>query len=375
MAASRIHINPEILKAAIVRSGKRIDDCVKNDTVLANWLEEKKAPTLKQLESFSKKYHIPFGYLFLDSLPVEETPIPVFRKGKDANNFNLNVYDTVFLMQKRQDWLSEYLEENEFDALHYVAAYKNKDVNEVVDALYRLLKLERGWAEDAFNHQNALNILTERMEDNGIIVSFNSIVGNNSHRKIEVDECRGFALVNDYAPFIFINSGDSKAAQIFTIIHEMAHVLIGFSAGYGIENIWKSKNSDEQFCDKVAAEFLVPFYLLKEDWETKPMLFADIAKKYKVSTLVIARRALDCDLISKNDFLRFYRSYKANIQLKSNASNGGNFYRTAVKRISRTFAIHVNNAVKSNRLLYRDAYMLTGLQGSTFSNLLQSYLG
>lgn len=368
MAVGRVHINPEILENAVLRTGKTIDDCIKVDAALAAWLEGKKVPTFKQLESFSKKYHIPFGYLFLEKLPVEETPIPVFRKGKDAKKFNLNVYDTVLLMQKRQDWLSEYLEQNEFDVLPYVGAYKSKKVNEIVTGIYDLLKLKKGWAENTTNHQNALNILTERIEDIGIIVSFNSIVGNNSHRKIEVEECRGFALVNDYAPFIFVNSGDSKAAQVFTIIHEMAHILVGFSAGYGIEHPWRVENEDEQLCDRIAAEFLVPADLLQEDWKAKNT-FVDIAKKYKVSVLVTARRALDCNLITKDDFLRFYRSYKANIHLKTGNSPGGDFYRTALKRISKTFAIHINNAVKSNRLLYRDAYMLTGLQGSTFSNL------
>lgn len=374
MAVDRIHINPEILKGAIVRAGKTVDDCIKRDTALADWLEGKKIPTFKQLESFSNKYHIPFGYLFLDKLPVEEPPIPVFRKGKEANKFNLNVYDTVLLIQKRQDWLSEYLEANEFEPLFYVGAYKGKSVDEIVKALYDLLKIKKDWARDCANHQSALNTVTERVEEIGIMVSFNSIVGNNSNRKIEVEECRGFALVNNYAPFIFINSGDSKAAQLFTLIHEMAHILIGFSAGYGIENTWKAKNFDEQLCDKVAAEFLVPFELLQKDWETKPLLFADIAKVYKVSTLVVARRALECGLITKNEFLRFYRSYKANIHLKTKLPSGGDFYRTAIKRISRTFAIHITNAIKSNQLLYRDAYLLTGLQGNTFSNLLQSHL-
>lgn len=375
MAANRIHINPEILKGAIIRSGKSIDESIHGDASLTEWLNGTKLPTFKQLEEFSKKYHIPFGYLFLDKLPVEETPIPVFRKGRAANYFNLNVYDTVLLIQKRQDWLCEYLEENEFDILSFVGTFKNKELSEIVSALHDLLKLEQKWANSCSNHQMALNVLTERAEDIGMIVSFNSIVGNNSHRKIEIDECRGFALVNDYAPFIFINSGDSKAAQIFTFIHEMAHVLIGFSAGYGIENIWKADSRNEQLCDQVAAEFLVPFELLKEDWNKKPMAFTDIAKKYKVSTLVVARRALDCHLITKDDFLRFYRSYKANIHLINNNASGGNFYRTAIKRLSKTFAVHINNAVKSNRLLYRDAYMLTGLQGNTFSNLFQSHLG
>ena len=372
---NRIHIDSDILMGALTRAGISVNDPVMSDSSLTEWMQGTKLPTLKQLEAFAQKVHIPLGYLFLDSLPVEETPIPFFRKGRKSNRFNLNVYDTVLMIQKRQEWLSEYLEANEFEILSYVGAYRGQTVNEIVDALRNLLRLDADWAISCSDQRKALNKLTDSIEEVGVITSFNSIVGNNSHRKIEVDECRGFALVDERAPFIFVNSGDCKAAQLFTLVHEMAHILIGFSAGYGVENIWKADSEEERLCDKVAAEFLVPQALLNEDFGDVPMQYASVAKKYKVSTLVIARRALDCGYITKEDFLNFYRSYKRQAIVIKKASNGGDFYLTAIKRISKTFVIHINNAVKSNQLLYRDAYMLTGLQGNTLNNLFQSQLG
>jgi len=372
---NRIHIDSDILMGALTRAGISVNDPVMSDSSLTEWMQGTKLPTLKQLEAFAQKVHIPLGYLFLDSLPVEETPIPFFRKGRKSNRFNLNVYDTVLMIQKRQEWLSEYLEANEFEILSYVGAYRGQTVNEIVDALRNLLRLDADWAISCSDQRKALNKLTDSIEEVGVITSFNSIVGNNSHRKIEVDECRGFALVDKRAPFIFVNSGDCKAAQLFTLVHEMAHILIGFSAGYGVENIWKADSEEERLCDKVAAEFLVPQALLNEDFGDVPMQYASVAKKYKVSTLVIARRALDCGYITKEDFLNFYRSYKRQAIVIKKASNGGDFYLTAIKRISKTFVIHINNAVKSNQLLYRDAYMLTGLQGNTLNNLFQSQLG
>ena len=371
---NRIHIDSDILMGALTRAGISVNDPVMSGSSLTEWMQGTKFPTLKQLEAFAQKVHIPLGYLFLDSLPVEETPIPFFRKGRQSNRFNLNVYDTVLMIQKRQEWLSEYLKANEFEVLSYVGAYRGQTVNEVVDALRNLLRLDADWAISCSDQRKALNKLTDSIEEVGVITSFNSIVGNNSHRKIEVDECRGFALVDKRAPFIFVNSGDCKAAQLFTLVHEMAHILIGFSAGYGVENIWKADSEEERLCDKVAAEFLVPQTLMNEDfWDVSQ--YTSVAKKYKVSILVIARRALDCGYITKEDFFNFYRSYKRQAIVIKKASNGGDFYLTAIKRISKTFVIHINNAVKSNQLLYRDAYMLTGLQGNTLNNLFQSQLG
>jgi hypothetical protein len=86
-----------------------------------------------------------------------------------------------------------------------------------------------------------------------------------------------------------------------------------------------------------------------------------------VSEIVIARRALDTGKISRNEFFAFYEEYKnREFVKKQNQGSGGDFYATARKRLSLTFASHINNAVKSGQLLYRDAYKLTSMKGDTF---------
>ena len=214
----------------------------------------------------------------------------------------------------------------------------------------------------------------KRIEETGIIVVFNGIVANNTHRVIPVEECRGFVLVDEYVPFMFINNADAKTAQLFTIVHELAHVWLGKSAGFDFRQLLPSDDPIEQLCDQVAAEFLVPEALLRTHW-TSVADIRKLATKFKVSKVVVARRALDLGLISRPTFFQLYDTYMAEFATrKQRQEPGGNFYYTARKRISRTFAAYVDSAVKTDRLLYRDAYKLTGLSGKTYETFVAEHL-
>ncbi|HMM61712.1 MAG TPA: ImmA/IrrE family metallo-endopeptidase, partial [Candidatus Rifleibacterium sp.] len=86
---------------------------------------------------------------------------------------------------------------------------------------------------EAANWESFFNILVERSEQAGIIILRSGKVGNNTHRTLDVKEFRGFVIYDELAPFIFINGADAKAAQIFTLVHELAHVWLGAS---GVSN-------------------------------------------------------------------------------------------------------------------------------------------
>lgn len=376
MAIRIDNINSDIINWAITRAGNSLEEFYADNPDVLDWIEGNKKPTIKQLENFTHKVHVPFGYLFMDEPPNEKIPIPFFRSGAaPRNQVSLNVYHTIQIIKDRQNWLTNYLQESDYPDLDFAGKYNDRsDYKEIANDIRKTLKLQANWASELGSWEQTLEFLTVQIEEIGVIVNFNGIVGNNTRRKISVEECRGFVLVNNKAPFLFINSADAKAAQMFTLIHELAHIWLGESAGFDNKQMLPADNPTELLCDRVAAEFLVPELFFREHWK-KSRNVKYLSTLFKVSPIVIARRALDLNLISKPSFFKFYNSYMAEFRSKKeNQSSGGNFYATAKKRISLKFASYVNNAVNENNLLYRDAYKLTNLKGDTYEKFINEYL-
>lgn len=371
-----INVNPKLLEWAIIRAGYELHEFIAKLPNVQLWIDRTKKPTVKQLEGFSKKVHVPFGYLFLPEPPKEKLPIPFFRTNDTkATQVSVNVYDTILLMQQRQDWLRNYLKDNECAALPFVSKFINRpNVQEIVADIRKTLDLNENWASNYSTWQDALYHLIQQIEDKGIITIFNGVVENNGHRKIPVDECRGFVLVDDMAPFMFINNSDFKAAQMFTIGHELAHIWTGHSAGFDFRKLQPADDPIELLCDKVAAEFLVPENTFNVVWSKNPNI-KYVSRYFKVSEIVIARRALDTGKMAKKQFFDFYEEYinREFARKENQGDSGGNFYATTKRRLSITFAAHINNAVKSGKLLYRDAYKLTSLKGDTFQTFFSKY--
>jgi Zn-dependent peptidase ImmA (M78 family) len=371
-----VNVNNSMLTWAIIRAGYDLSVFVEKFPKVLDWLEGQKKPTVKQLEEFSKRVYLPFGYLFLPQPPQESMPIPYFRtNGNQTDRISINVYDTILLLQQRQDWLKNHLQEHHFPQLPYVGKFRNSsDVNAIVTDIRQTLQLPENWASQFSTWQDAQDHLVLQIEAKGMVAIFNGIVEHNTHRPISVDDCRGFVLVNEFAPFMFVNNADFKSAQIFTIVHELAHIWTGNSAGFDYRRLQPASDPTEILCDKVAAEFLVPAQAFDEVWKNRPNNFSYAARYFKVSEIVIARRALDTGKIDKPHFFDFYEAYSnREFAKKESLGTGGDFYSTTKKRISVTFAGHVNHAVKSGTLLYRDAYKLTGLKGDTFENFFSKY--
>jgi Zn-dependent peptidase ImmA (M78 family) len=208
------------------------------------------------------------------------------------------------------------------------------------------------------------------MESASILVVVNGVVGNNTHRKLNPEEFRGFVLVDKYAPLVFVNGADTKAAQMFTLAHELAHLWLGSSAAFDLRELRPADDEGERACNRIAAELLVPEDELRRFWGTTSHTaeqFQTIARHFKVSELVAARRVQDLQLINQREYLTFYRRYMQDERRRaSNTASGGDFYANQNLRISRRFAHAIIRATKEGKLLYRDAYQLTGLRGGAF---------
>lgn len=377
--ATRIRINKDIINWAILRAGFNLKVFYKQFPKVKEWVGGFSNPTIKQLEQFANKVYVPFGYLLLEKIPEEDIGIPFFRSGtdgRDKKKVSLNVFETIQILKERQDWLAEYLKQLEYKNLLFVGRFTMNDNYKIIA---EDIKHSLGFEPDKLNHLNSweevLDYLISLVEEKGIFVVRNGVVGNNTNRLIPVEECRGFTLIDKYVPFLFINASDAKAAQMFTLIHELAHVWIGQSAGFNQRNLLPANHPIELLCDQVAAEFLVPEKELLIKWNENKS-FNALSRQFKVSSIVVARRALDLNLIPLNRFLKFYKSYMKSyddIRLY-NAEEGNNFYKTSKKRINVRFAFYVNKAVQEGVLLYRDAYRLTDLKGDVYHHFINKYI-
>jgi Zn-dependent peptidase ImmA (M78 family) len=335
---------------------------------------------MRQLEKFAKETATPFGYLFLAEPPAEQLPIPHFRTlngHQPARRPSPDLLEMVRTMERRRDWMRDYLVDEGQEPLPFVQSARiSDDVPHIAEKMRETLRLPELWAANQSTWTEALRELRRQMEDVGIIVTASGIVGNNTRRKLDPIEFRGFVLIDEYAPLVFVNAADGKAAQMFTLAHELAHVWFGSSAAFDLRDMLPAPDSTEQACNRVAAEFLVPERQLRQFWPSAQRVnepFQAIARQFKVSVLVAARRALDLQLITRDRFFDFYRDYLQDERRRAaNQSEGGNFYASQNLRLGRRFAEAVVRATKEGKLLYREAYQLTGLYGNAFERYAES---
>lgn len=371
--SNRVAIQPELLHWAQERSGLSEEELCAKFPKLQEWLSGNRQPTLKQLQSFASRTYTPLGYFFLPEPPEEKLPIPDFRTLDDqgVTRPSPHLLDTIFAVQIRQEWMRGFLIEQGEPPLEFIGTRTVEDPPaEVAREIRNTLGLDRGWSRKFATWEETLRSLIRDIEAIGVLVMINGVVENNTSRPLDVSEFRGFVLCDSYAPLIFINGRDAKAAQMFTLIHELAHLWLGEGGISAFNALLPSENSVEIFCNKVAAEFLVPETEMRDAWQevrgdSKP--FENLARFFKVSPIVVGRRALDLNLISRQEFFDFYTSYtEAAAERRESRAGGGDFYRTLGSRLGKRFPSAVYSAAKEGRLQYREAYQLTGLSGSNY---------
>jgi len=376
----RVDVSPALLAWALDRS--RISDNDKRYERFSRWAAGDEQPTFKQLEAFANATHAPLGYLFLNQPPVETVPIPDFRTVGNSGvaSPSPDLLDTIYDCQMRQDWYRTYAAEQGFDPLPFVGTATVSDpVEQVAERIRRAIGFTMDQRANFSNWEDALRQLIDSVESIGVLVMISGIVGGNTRRKLDPEEFRGFALTDPLSALIFINGSDSKSAQIFTMIHELAHVWLGETALSDAQLGSNSTTGSELWANQVAAEVLVPIARLRTDYRNSADLpeLVRLAGLYKVSTLVILKRIFDGGYLQWDDYRARYIDEVDRVRaiVDARQGSGGNYYNTQPLRLSRNFARAVIVDTREGRTLYRDAFGLLGAAKRETFDRLASTLG
>ncbi|ADZ91069.1 ImmA/IrrE family metallo-endopeptidase [Marinomonas mediterranea] len=367
---SKALINPANIIWARVRAGMSVSQLadalgVKEEKVIA-WENGENAPSMAQARNIADKTLISFGLLFAKQPPADDLPIPDLRTidGRELQKPSASLIAIIRKVLERQEWYKEYRKDNLKLENSFITQFTmDSDTSSVVADMRNRLSLP---AKRSGRWDDYERVVRQHIEKLGIMVMRERDLGGKS-KPLLVQEFRGFAICDDVAPVIFINSADAQTAQLFTMLHELAHIWIGQS---GLSDVSPSNHRKEEAkCNAIAAEFLVPEDEFLQVWIEKDwrLHVSAIAKHFHVSRWVIVRRALTLGLITEAQYYSMIESYKKDHERNSNG--GPSYYTTKISRLGKSFASAVVSEALSGRMLLRDAGHLLGTKPLNVKNL------
>lgn len=364
---NRVPVEPALLRWARERSGHSVESLAKRFPKLEAWERREREPTLKQLEAFAKATYTPIGYLFLPEPPVEKVPIPDFRRVSHAAPAppSPDLLDTLYLCQQRQDWYRVFARSMGDEPLDFAGSVAvSDDVARTAARMREALGLDIGERRALPTWTDALRRFIAQADALGVLVMVSGVVGSNNRRRLDPQEFRGFALADPLAPLVFVNGADTKAAQMFTLAHELAHIWLGQSALSDAEALRVPDEATERWCNRVAAELLVPLDAIREASEAAGSLRAqmdDLARRFKVSTPVILRRLHDAARLTRDELGSAYEDELARLRALPGGT-GGNFYLTLGARASKRFARALVVSTLEGRTSFTESFRLLGIR-------------
>ncbi len=374
----RVEVSPELLRWARERAGLSIAALTRRFPKMQEWERGEVNPTLKQLERLAKATYTPVGYLFLQEPPVERMPVPDLRTGPnvDVNHPSPNLLDTLYLCQQRQDWYRDFARSMREEPLQFVGSAR---VGDDVEATAASIRDTLGFDVDERRRiptwTDALRQFIARADALGILVMVSGVVGSNNRRNLDPDEFRGFALADPLTPLIFVNGADTKAAQMFTVAHELAHIWLGETGVSDAVALSVPEQRTERWCNRVAAELLVPLELVEAEYDGRRELRNELdrlARRFKVSTLVILRRIHDAAGLTRGQLRAAYDEELSRLS-GMQRGGGGNFYLTLGARLSKRFARALVVSTLEGRTAFTESFRLLGVKKmATFNELSQS---
>ncbi len=384
--ADKAFITPNVLKWA--RESARMTEEIAAAKIpvdierLREWEEGISQPTIKQAQILAKAYKRPFALFFLPEIPRDFQPLQDFRK-QDSKPLTTSSAFIIREIQQKQSWIRDIYEENNEGLLPFVGSFSMKDNPEQIAAdIIKTLQIN----PTSYKTDNPMKEWIDAAELQGIFVSRTSFI--HSRLKLDPEELQGFAIADPYAPFVFVNSGDWNAPQLFTLVHELAHIWI---AETGISNKIEPEELQDKdkfhpvelFCNEIAANSLMP---KEKVVNLTPYTFKDskelfkAAKQFGVSSFALLVRILKLDLISTATYLKLKRQVdydfteylrkeeEKNANQKENRG-GLNYFLLQLNRNSKLFTQTVLDSFRGGHIEATLASSLLNVQVNKFHKL------
>lgn len=385
--ADKAFITPNVLKWA--RESARMSEEIAAAKVsvplekLKEWEIGTSQPTIKQAQNLAKAYKRPFALFFLPEIPRDFQPLQDFRKSGSKSLTTSSVF-IIREIQQKQAWISDVYSENNEEKLSFVGRFTiNDNPQKVAQDILSTLKVNPAF----YKSENPIKEWIDAAEKNGIFISRTSFI--HSRLKLDSEELQGFAIADNHAPFVFVNSDDWSAPQLFTLVHELAHIWIA-ETGISNEVDPEIKNKDkfnpiELFCNEVAANALMPNEIVFNFGSTSFQSSKDVFKAAKllgVSSFALLVRALNLEIISPTiyqklkrqadvdfaDYLK--REAEKKVKQKEKENPGGpNYFLLQLNRNSRLFTQTVLDAFRGGYIEPTLASSLLNVQVNKFQKL------
>lgn len=368
----RVEIKDDLIVWAIEESQLPFDQIKAKFPTVESWIDHSKDPTFTQLKSFSDYLHVPFGYFFLDEPPERELLYAEFRAiANKKPSMSKNLEDTLTEMTIKQNWMQDYREIQGYEPINFVGSFKHDSSTQIKEFIYEALEIKEYWSENARNLDDAYSSIKERFENLGILIMQSGVVGTNTHRKLDINEFRGFVLLDLYAPFIFVNTNDSKTGMIFTLMHEFIHLLMGNEDILDQGEEFYDDNDVEKRINQITSMILIPDEIILNRQFSQENIFSEIneiGRKLKVSSLSVSIKLKEMGIITQSEVDEVRKISLENFEKKSKKEKKGNpdFIKVLNSKLSSSFSEAVISQTLSGKIPFTEAYGLLGVKGKTF---------
>lgn len=377
-------VEPEILRWARKSVGLTVTDVAdmlkRHPEEIEAWEDGRGAPTYPQLEKLAYQiYKRPLAIFFLPSPPEEMLPQREFRTLPDADMQTLarDTYLHIRRAHAYQIGLQELFDGHNPAERHIWKAITLSEAQDIAsqavvirDYLGISLDQQTAWKSD----EQALKEWRKATEGCGVFIF---------KAAFKQKDISGFCLMDEHLPVIYLNNSTTKTRQIFSLLHELAHLLLSMNglskldASY-IDQLPRREREIERFCNAIAAEVLIP----GRDFATQitqfpanvetanEAHFSDLADRYSVSREAILRRFLDLGRVSK----AFYESKAKFWAAQKKQSGGGNWYLNQGAYISDRFAKEVVSRHYRHQISLEHAADLLGIKPKSYAGFEQRVL-